>query len=176
MQQLLLDIQSVLASADYRVAFPSQDSASMYFEDESLLGAVFVMDSVDALLDGWEHTQDTFLRRHGSAFSSDPFKAWNCYTVFLTSESRGSVDRSRLIAIEEDFRGSRKLVGTGVASKPDIERALAPLLSLRHLRMSAKGSLHASVSERLGSPDGPLQDILRDVDIEVIASLLLESQ
>lgn len=175
MSQLLRDAEAVLKDAGYRVGPANAGPDCVHFEDDSVLGALFVFESVDDLLESWERTQDSFLRENGAALSNAPTKAWNCYTVFLSELDAKNVDRSRLNAIEEDFRGSRKVVGAGVSTRDDVEAVLAPLLPLRHLLVTTRLDPVELLRERLGDENSPLQGLLSEVEIDVIVSWLLEN-
>ncbi len=175
MNQLLQDVESVLAAADYRVFVPRSETPAAYFEDESVLGVVYVLQTVAELQQSWEQLQDMFLRENGSLFSDAPTKAWNCYSVFLTRDSADGVDRSKLNAIEEDFRGTRKIVGVGVTTPEDAEAVLAPLLPLRHLHLSSTDNLLQDLRKRLGPEGSPIHGLLLDLDLGTVASQLMES-
>lgn len=174
MNQLLQDAESVLSAVGYRVVVPRSQDAVAYFEDESVLGVLFVLPTARELLETWEQLQDSFLRENGSLFSDAPTKAWNCYAVFLVKEDATGIDRSQLSAIEEDFRGTRKIVGTGVATQEDAESVLAPLLPLRHLRLSATDNLMETLRQRLGTEGSPIQGLLLDLDIATVATQMME--
>ena len=79
-----------------------------------------------------------------------------------------------LFSIEEDSRGTRKIVRAGVATRLDVEHALAPLLPLRRLLTLAPDDVKSRLASRLGGPGGPLHALLSDVAVEKIASSLLE--
>lgn len=175
MNQLLQDAESALSAAGYRVSLPRRSDTLVHFEDDSVLGVVFVVPTPTELLETWERLQDSFLRENGSLFSEAPGKAWNCYSVFLTGGTAEGIDRSQLNAVEEDFRGTRKIVGTGVATPEDVESVLAPLLPLRHLHLSSSANLLQLLRERLGPDESPLHGLLVDVEISTIASQLMET-
>lgn len=172
----LEEVRAVLDAAGYRTLMPQPTVPSLYFEDLSVLGVVYVVDTVQQLLSGWEHLQDSFLRDNASRLVVDPFKAWNCYSVFLTDEQPAKNDASALFSIEEDFRGTRKIVRAGVSTRHDIERALAPLLPLRRLLTLAPDDIKARLASRLGVPGAPLQGLLLDTKVEQVAASLLEAE
>src|SRR5262245_2292274 len=113
---LLSTVRSVLEHVGYRTIGIAPASTSLQFEDESVLGILHVSDSLQNLIDGWKDIQDTFLRDSSSRLLSDPLKAWNCYTVLLTSQPAKREDASALFQIEEDFRGTRKIVRAGIST------------------------------------------------------------
>lgn len=176
MPDILLDARTALESAGYRTLFPQPDAKFFYFEDANILGVVYSLESVELLLKEWEHLQDRFLRENGTRLSTDPVKAWNCYTVLLTSDKANNVEASRLFAIEEDFRGTRKIVGAGVTSKSDISQALAPLLPLRRVLSLAPEDIKDRLGSRLGGPTAPLFALLTDIESSAIASNLVNEE
>src|SRR5689334_11500214 len=93
---------------------PRPDANVLAFEDISVLGQVHVLDSAETILANWQLLQDTFLRDNADRLSRDASKAWNVYTVLLTSDSPNAEVSARLFSIEDDFRGTRKIARTGV--------------------------------------------------------------
>jgi hypothetical protein len=63
-------------------------------------------------------------------FRRGSLKAWNLYTVLLCQDDLRNGDEG-LLAIEEDFSVSRKLVATGVQVTEDVRRALYPLIPVQ---------------------------------------------
>lgn len=176
MANTLAEARAVLDAAGYRTLIPQPTASHFFFEDMSVLGALYVLGTVKELVDQWESLQDAFLRDNAPRLVVDPFKAWNCYTAFLTADLPATNDASTLFAIEEDFRGSRKVVRAGVGSRADIETALAPLLPLRRLLTLAPDDIKIRLSSRLGEPGSPLQSLLTDASPAKIAAALLEAE
>ena len=100
------------------------------FENAALMGFVHVFESADDLLADWETSQQTTLARHAPAFRSAGAKAWNVYSVFLTSDPTPQHIRA-IERIEEDFALTRKIARTSIKTRDDVERALLPLISVR---------------------------------------------
>ncbi|MCO6512809.1 MAG: hypothetical protein J5I65_18645, partial [Aridibacter famidurans] len=101
----------------YQTSMPVSDPRSVLFEDDVLLGALFVLESPAVILNQWERCQDSFLRENSPRLSIDPYKAWNSYTVLLTEAPTDRNTMEALFAIEEDFRGTRKIVRAGVTTR-----------------------------------------------------------
>src|SRR4051812_44759591 len=87
MSTLLLHARSHLEQSGYETHSSQPDAESFSFEDSSVVGHLFVLATVNAIVDSWERHQDDFLRQSSQRLMVDPLKAWNCYTVFFTSES-----------------------------------------------------------------------------------------
>src|ERR1035438_6001774 len=103
---LPLSARALLEEAGYRVN-AAIDPRSLYFEDDSLFGFVWVPDSVADLLAGWVAQQDSFLVRQAERLRQSPRKSWNAYCVCLTAAHASSEDNYQLLEVEEDFRGAR---------------------------------------------------------------------
>lgn len=176
MSTVLSEARAVLDAAGFRTLAQSPVATYFYFEDANILGVLHVLDSVDQILSDWESLQDRFLQENAPRLVIDPFKAWNCYSAFITSGPPGKDDASKLFAIEENFRGTRKLVRAGVTNRTEVEAALAPLLPLRRLLTLEPENIRVRLAERLGDSSSPLQGLLSDTDIEKIAAALLEAE
>ena len=53
--------------------------------------------------------------------------------MFLTSDTPTDDDQKRLIAIEEDFRASRKIVHTAIETASDVMRSLYPFIPIQNV-------------------------------------------
>lgn len=130
---ILTQSATLLKHFDYAIAIRDfAEQRAVYFEDESLLGIVWV-DELNAILAGWEMIQDRFIRENAPKLRRSLAKTWNLYVVFLTNE-RASEDKQRLLSnIQEDFRGARKIVQSGITGEAQLIRALYPLLPIQNL-------------------------------------------
>ena len=176
MHNILSDVKAVLHTAGYVTHMPQPTSTSLYFEDSYVLGVVFTLTTVNDIRTSWETLQDRFLRENAKRLVLDPFKAWNCYTVLLTPESAIKEDATALCAIEEDFRGTRKIVRSGVSTRTDVELALAPLLPLRRLVSLTPENVRTRLAQRLGEVGSPLQALLSETPANRIASALVDPE
>ncbi len=120
------EIRSVLELGGYRTARGPATLNAIYFEDATIVGVVFLYDSVSDLVGSWEKQQDSFLGSNSHAIRSNPIKAWNIYTVHLTSDHGQPQQLSEAFGIEQDFRGTRKIVRAGLSKKADVREALLP--------------------------------------------------
>lgn len=145
------------------------------FEDESLFGFAAVYDTVKELLISWEADQDSFLRKNSTRLRSFPAKAWNAYSIFLTSVSCSPENTAELMKIEEDFRGSRKIVRIDVTSLDVLFSALSPLLPIRNLVTLKDIDSKARLDSRLSFLKPEEFAALRKKDAEsAIVDILLE--
>ena len=171
---LLEEANAILEAAGYRTVRPGRSAERFYFEDSSLLGFVSVFPSVDQLLKDWEGLQDSFLSAHAKPLRLAPGKAWNAYSILLTQAVCSARQLPLVLGIEEDFRGTRKIARASIATRPDLIRALFPLLPIHHLvtlgREDAAGRLQAR-PELAGEI---LTALLADVSVGDTVRVLLE--
>jgi len=128
---LSIEARNILEKHGYLTFNFREEATSFLFEDQSLLGIVCACENVCEILNRWKTVQDSFLFRSAAQLSGDPQKAWNAYSVFLTVEKARRDQQSDLIKIEEDLRGTRKIVGHGILTHADLENSLSPLLPIR---------------------------------------------
>lgn len=175
MSSLLLDVRAVLEEMGYQTSMSAIDTRSILFEDDVVLGVLFILESPAAILEEWERCQDAFLRENSRRLSIDPYKAWNSYTVLLTDKPADRSTTAALFAIEEDFRGTRKIVRAGVSTRSAIESALSPIAPLRRLLSIAPDDIKDRLSGRLADIATPLESLLSEPSAATIARALLES-
>lgn len=173
MDDLLPQVHGLLARAGYSVAPAPSDATALDFEDLASLGRVFIFPSGRELAEGWKSRQDQFLAENAAHFRRDPLKAWNLYTVFLSPAPCSTETTRLLFAMEEDFRGTRKIARAGLTGRDDIELALAPLLPLRNLRVVGIEDATSRLEQRLGAIGQALTDLGRDVPAGAIAARLM---
>ena len=164
-----------LSSANYTI---TRSGDEVRFEDASILGFISEFPTVRQLLDGWQEAQDHFLRSNASDLRRDRRKSWNVYSIVLTPE-RASDDQARaLVAVEEDFRATRKVARAGISTDRDVENALAVLLPIRHRVSLGTENALGRVADRLKLlPPTAVASLLRDASGEgFVASLLSEEE
>jgi hypothetical protein len=114
----------------------------LQFEDETLLGFICEL-PLRTIIESWSSRQDEFLRRNAIVLRHSALKAWNLYSVFLSSDVPDENDRRALIKIEEDFRASRKVVHTAIQTVTDVTRALYPFIPIQNIAsLEESDSLH----------------------------------
>ncbi len=130
---LLPEVEALLSTAGYRTAHNSALVSSITFEDDILFGFVVEYDTVGSLQENWASAEQNFLNLHAPSLRRAEQKAWNCYSVHITGDTGSEADIRCLLAIEEDFRSTRKIARAGVASRKDLVRAFAPVLPLENV-------------------------------------------
>jgi hypothetical protein len=173
---IIEESRSLLESAGYRTALSNTHSDQFYFEDACILGAVFVHPDVASLLDNWQAWQDRFLGTHSQTLRLDPIKAWNIYTVHLTSETGTGAEATKAFNIEQDFRGTRKIARIGVTKRADVKEALLPLLSLQTRLILSSQRTTERVRERLALSSAVIVRVLEKADDTTIALDLMEEK
>lgn len=176
MSRLVDDVRVVLEGAGFATFAPRPDSLALQFEDISIIGLVHVLDTVDEILTKWQLIQDDFLRENASRFMRDTTKAWNLYTVLLTAEVPSHETAAWLFAIEDDFRGTRKIARAGVVSREDLTAALAPILPLSNVLAVGLVDAKQRLLERLAAVSPALRNLATGAPAEAIAASLLGNQ
>jgi hypothetical protein len=147
---VFLDIEAALKSAGYRCRMSQYDQDLLLFEDESIFGFVVLFDTVERLLETWKDKQTLFIQKNAGALRRANMKAWNCYAVFLCTETAPELQKPALVEIEEDLALTRKLIADGVATQRDVQRALLPILPIQN-RAAPSGAIALDLSTRLES-------------------------
>lgn len=176
MSRLIDEARIVLEESGFATFLPTPDASALTFEDISVLGQVHVLDSADDVLAKWQLLQDTFLRESAERLSRDASKAWNVYTVLLTSDSPSAEVTARLFSIEDDFRGTRKIARSGVLSRQDVSAALAPILPLQNVLSVGVLDAKQRLAERLRPINPALEKLVGDASVESIAASLAGSE
>lgn len=133
MMDLISWLQIILRQADFRVRLLKLGSDSIVcFEDSSLIGFACEFVSVDDLLARWEFVEDEVVRAFASEFRKAREKAWNVYTVFISSASATSHEKRKVRWVEENLRRTRKIAAVDLRSREELVRALLPVLPLQH--------------------------------------------
>ena len=162
--QIATQAEILLRDAQYDTwSWAGVTPAVTCFENSALMGFVHVFESVSALLEGWESRQKETLARHAPVLRSAGDKAWNVYSVFLTSD-RGTYDVRAIELIEEDFALTRKIARSSVQTPKDVERAFLPLISLKATPVLGATNFEAR-----------LRDHLKDVSSDVVTAFLSET-
>lgn len=124
------------------------------FENPTIVGFLHQFESAALLIEGWEASQAKALARHAAALRAAGIKAWNVYSIFLTSERVERAHRRAIERLEEDFSLTRKIARTGIQLVEDLEHALMPLAPI-----IARPSLEqARVEDRLRLRSGDISE------------------
>ncbi len=171
---IIEESRSILEAAGYRTVLGASSADLCYFEDASILGAVFLHHSITSLLERWQDSQDSFLGTHSQSLQNDPVKAWNIYTVHLTADMGSGSQVTQVFSIEQDFRGTRKVVRTGVVNRAEVKEAFLPILGLQHQLTLSSKNLTERLKERLALSSNVLVRLLEPGDETTIAIDLVE--
>jgi hypothetical protein len=142
------------------------------FENATLVGFIHVFATAEDLLANWEVSQQRVLARHAPALRAAGTKAWNVYSIFLTSEQ--SLSRQREIErLEENFALTRKIARSAVQSFEDLSMVLMPLAPIRSQPLLDS----AAVADRLRArakdvPPQALEAFLSEVKAQDVAEIL----
>lgn len=172
MPSIVPEIRSIMELAGFATFAPRPDSSFLYFEDVSVMGHVHVLETAELIVQTWEAIQDDFLRNNAPRFAKDATKAWNLYTVLLSTEAASADMAPMLFAIEEDFRGTRKIARSGVVSRDDILVALGPLLPLNNLVSVGPTDARQRLLDRLGAANPALKLVLTESRPDAIVAAL----
>ena len=119
------------------------------FEDDSLLGFVFIFEAPDDLIEGWRLAETTFLRAEATRFRAAGEKAWNVYCVVLCGNA-GDAQQVRQIGwIEEDLERTRKIAACNITSRAELAQALLPLLTLQQRPLLQSETFEARLHRRV---------------------------
>lgn len=121
----------VLREAGYQTwAWTGASPPVICFESAAVVGFVHVFSTARELLETCLVAQQRVLSRHAPALREAGAKAWNVYSVFLTSELAPALQR-QVERLEEDFTLTRKIARTAVQTADDVENVLLPFGPIR---------------------------------------------
>lgn len=131
--EIVAQCASLLRRCGYEVEVTDfVGKTTLYFEDESLIGFIWV-EALDAIVAEWQKVQDEFIRANATKLRRSLLKTWNLYMVCLSDAKATPEQQLALASIQEDFRGARKIVQSGIASETQLLRALYPLIPIQNL-------------------------------------------
>lgn len=156
---LVSEIARLFAESDIRqidrARYPSWPLTAAAFEDEYAVVAVWVFDSVDALVNAWGAAQDHVVRLLGTnVLATDP-KSWDGYLVLAAVDGVPEELAAELSSIRSDTRRVRKLI---IAAEDLPSRVSDPLEMTPHVRRALAPILDLDLDARLGRLD-PLDSL-----------------
>jgi hypothetical protein len=126
------ECKRLLELNNYEV-IPSATALDQFrFEDESLMGLVWVVATPSEIIANWKAKQDRFLKDNAAQLRKSESKSWNIYVVLLAEATPNPSERFNLVEIEEDFRSARKVAQADLRTRLDLQRALYPLLPIQN--------------------------------------------
>ena len=142
------------------------------FENVTVVGFLHVFNTTEDLLKLWEERQSQVLARHSAALRAAGTKAWNVYSVFLTSEHSPAL-RREVERLEEDFSLTRKIARTGIRATEDLVHALMPLLPIKAHPVLETSDLEGRVRARAKDVSPlALEGFLGKASAEEVADML----
>jgi hypothetical protein len=172
-----MDIQTqaeiVLRDAQYETwTWTGSTAPVTCFESAALMGFVYVFETASILLEGWKASQQSALARHAPSLRAAGSKAWNVYSVFLTSDPTPLHTRA-IERIEEDFSLTRKIARASVTTPDEVERALLPLISIRSKPLLGASNFESRLRSRLKDvPHDAVTAFLNDTPSIEVARIL----
>lgn len=166
---LFNEAQILLEKNGYGTSLVNPKDEIFYFEDISLMGFVSIHSTIDSIIKNWENIQDNFLKTNAVNFNNATEKAWNIYSIFLTTEDLQADEFGGFAKIEENFRGTRKIVGYNIKTLKDLEQFLLPILPIQKiLSLNLKDNI-SRLKERID-----IKELLDNKNAQEITSKLLE--
>ena len=173
---IFYEAKNLLDAAGYNTALTAEKDW-LIFEDEALCGFVCVAPNAEEIVATWEKCQDSFLVRNAPRLRLCPEKAWNAYSVFLTESVCPPALKSTLLKIEEDFRGTRKIVQTEISSSDELYASLFPLLPIKNLVSLVEVDSQSRIESRLSFLKSGEREALKQKEIDpTVAELLLRGE
>ncbi len=161
MIELLSVSHSVLRDQGFATRVISVGQLSgLAFEDDTVLGFVYAFDGPVEMLEHWQDVEKSFLQSNATRFRAANEKAWNIYSVFLTSENADVENKRRIRWIEEDLRFTRKLTGCGLTTRHELLNVLLPLVSLQQKPFLQGDAFRTRLQRRLQTVAGRAADAL----------------
>lgn len=117
------ETKSLLEKWGYTVLETNEGKTRLYFEDSTIVGSVYFLESSESLESEWEKMQEQFFTRYAPNLRNAGQKSLNVNLVFLISEEIAS---SIVESLEYNFVASRKIVRSGI-TLGTLEQALTPL-------------------------------------------------
>jgi hypothetical protein len=142
------------------------------FENQTIVGFIHLFETAESLIASWENVQALVLARHAAMLRNAGTKAWNVYSVFLTSDDEHDLRRN-VERLEENFSLTRKIARSGIRVKEDLTQALLPLAPIKARPVLEDASVEDRVRARSKdiSPKA-LQGFLGNASPKEIAELL----
>jgi ABC-three component (ABC-3C) system Middle Component 1 len=144
----LIDIELSLKMGGYRCRLALYDSEMLLFEDDAIVGFAVLYETPAKLITSWQDKQALFIQKNTGTLRRAGTKSWNCYAIFLCSESATETEKHAIAEIEEDLGLTRKIVSEGVMTTRDVQRALLPILPIQN-HTAASGSTALDLLQRL---------------------------
>src|SRR5690349_21513656 len=124
MTNLLDSAQVILGDAGFRTSLTTVTGMpALSFENDSVLGFVFVFASPEELVRGWRDIETAFLKSYAPRLTESGDKAWNVYSIFLSSRPATGNSQRTVRWVEENLDRTRKITAAGAASRGELVQA-----------------------------------------------------
>ena len=168
--------RGLLEISGYKTKYSELEANFLYFEDDSLLGFVISFSTTDNLLKYWKEKSDKFLMKNADRLRSNPRKAWNIYSIFLTTEEPASPIFNELLEIEDNLQSSRKIARSNIKTREDLLYALYPIIPIQNRVVLQPENFIERVRDRISLGERTLTAFLGASDAEEVANFLIEEK
>ncbi|MGR4930610.1 hypothetical protein ACIPUD_27960 [Bradyrhizobium sp. CAR08] len=170
MTSTISKVQTILTDAGYAMGKIGQTTT---FEDDVVLGFVFMYPDAAALMERWydDHTQ--VLKNAQFALRRSDAKAWNVYFLALADQPANYAEKVTLSAIEENLVGTRKIARAGMIVGDDLREALLPLLPIHNTSQVQAVDMPAEIRLRTTELSTELVEVfLSDAPVDTVLQML----
>jgi hypothetical protein len=144
--------QIILQEAAFETWLVAVDQyTAVCFEDNAVMGFVYVFDEPQALLLRWRSMETALLNRNAPRFREAEEKAWNIYSIFLCAKTASEEETREIRRIDEDLERTRKIAACGLAGHADIVAALLPILPIQHRPQLGSEDLTERLKRRIAA-------------------------
>lgn len=177
MREILHSSGQLLKEAGYATEQVTLDQRqALMFEGSTVLGFLFVYESVADLMKNWASDSDSAIAAYQFGLRKSGIKAWNTYLVLLTPEPPDYARIVSLGAIEEDLGGTRKIARAGIRDQADLGAALLPLRPLQSAPRLEAVDMKKEIRERTTElPQRVVDAFLSGAEESVVLQVLEES-
>lgn len=169
----LKTLVDVLESANYKIVSRKDLYNQIVFESDTVIGLAIFWDDCASLITEWQKREAQILKRYAHDLRGAGQKAWNVYSVLLSRAPWDDATQQRMLRIEEDFSGTRKIARAGVTSRKSVVSALLPLMPLQFDVALEYRDPDAELRVRLNLPDAVADLVMAGADAEAVVSWLV---
>jgi hypothetical protein len=168
MIDLLTTTQTVLGEAGFETWLVRGTFGTIVcFEDISVMGFVGIFSTTDALLQDWKRFESEMLDRYAAPIRGSGEKAWNVYTVLLTTDAPSPESKRSVRWIEEDLSRTRKLAGCDLQTRNDVLEALLPLVPVQQQAAIQADDANERLMKRIRAVAPSVENIALNDDVAV---------
>jgi hypothetical protein len=167
MNDLISISDSVLRENGFSVRpFSIGSEVALAFEDDTILGFVYIFDSPESLIHSWQSIERQFITSQANRFRLAGEKAWNVYSVFLTQHVSDTEQTRQVSWIEENLDRTRKLAACGVNAREAILKTFLPILSLQYKPLLDSDDYEERLRRRLATISPSALDATFDLTLD----------